>query len=104
MVTQAAPHFLLFVTAGSPIGERAADHFRALAKGAFADDHELEIIDIKRHPGRVEEHRILATPTLVRLSPGPPLKIVGDLSAETRLRQILGLPARGHPEPSCLKV
>ncbi|NGZ07270.1 MAG: circadian clock protein KaiB [Magnetococcales bacterium] len=88
----AAHRFLLFITGRSSIGDRALANFRTLANTAYPDNHELEVIDIMRHPGRAEEYRILAAPTLVRLSPGPMLKIVGDLSAVERLRQILGMP------------
>ncbi|MBF0215046.1 MAG: circadian clock protein KaiB [Magnetococcales bacterium] len=92
---KSANHFLLFIFGSSPINDRAETHFRALAQRAFADDYELEIIDILHHPDQAEKYRILAAPTLVRLSPDPPVKIVGDLSSAIRLRQILGLPV-GH--------
>ncbi|MBF0165760.1 MAG: circadian clock KaiB family protein [Magnetococcales bacterium] len=86
------PRFLLYITGDSPIGRRAMANFRDLAEAVYKERYELEIIDILRQPARAEENNILAAPTLVRLSPSPPVKIVGDLSAEGRVRQILGLP------------
>jgi circadian clock protein KaiB len=32
------------------------------------------------HPERAEEDRIIATPTVIRLVPVPPKRVIGDLS------------------------
>jgi circadian clock protein KaiB len=42
----------------------------------------LEVIDLIERPQAAMEHQILATPTLVRVSPPPTLKMVGDFSDE----------------------
>jgi circadian clock protein KaiB len=51
----------------------------------------LEVIDITEQPGRAEQDRILATPTLVRLSPAPSRRIVGDLASVPHLLTALGI-------------
>ncbi len=40
----------------------------------------VEVVDVLQDPQAAEEARILATPTLVRLSPLPVRRVVGDLS------------------------
>jgi circadian clock protein KaiB len=54
--------------------------------------YDLVIIDILEQPHLAEEYRILATPTLFRLSPLPVRRLVGDLSDEERVCQGLGFP------------
>ncbi|GAB0056082.1 Circadian clock protein KaiB [Candidatus Magnetaquicoccaceae bacterium FCR-1] len=100
MSTDTSPRFLLFITGDSPIGQRATTNFRDLAETVYKEQYELEIIDILSQPARAEENNILAAPTLVRLTPSPPVKIIGDLSAEGRVRQILGLPEQPGESPS----
>jgi circadian clock protein KaiB len=41
----------------------------------------LEVVDIAEHPEAAEEYKIIGTPTLVRLSPMPIRRVVGDLTA-----------------------
>jgi circadian clock protein KaiB len=48
-------------------------------------------VDLVAEPERADEHRILATPTLVRLSPAPVRKLIGDLSDAPRVREHLGI-------------
>ncbi len=50
---------------------------------------ELEIIDISSDPARAETDRVIATPTLVKLSPLPVRRVMGDLSNLPRLLQLL---------------
>ncbi len=68
--------FELFVTGRTRQSQRAIQNLRAY----FADfpdvEYELTIIDVIEQPDRAEERHILATPTLIRLVPPPPLRIV----------------------------
>lgn len=41
--------------------------------------YSLDVIDVSVHPETAREHAVYATPTLVRVSPGPERRIVGDL-------------------------
>ncbi|TCZ67058.1 circadian clock KaiB family protein [Flaviaesturariibacter aridisoli] len=50
----------------------------ALPAGSFR----IEIIDILREPARAEEYRVLATPTISRVSPAPERRTIGRISAE----------------------
>ncbi len=59
--------------------------------------YHLDVIDIIESPGLAEEARILATPSLEKVSPGPVRKIIGDLSDKERVLLTLGLTAQ-HEE------
>lgn len=56
-----------------------ADRLRRLLDD-IGVQYELEVVDVDDDPMRAEEDRILVTPTLMRLSPPPQLRVVGDLS------------------------
>lgn len=56
---------------------------------------ELEIVDIQQTPDAMEEKDLLAVPTLIRESPAPELRIVGDFSDEAKVLSGLGLKSTG---------
>lgn len=57
----------------------------------FLSDCELEVIDILERPDLAEQDRIIATPTIVRASPPPVRKVIGDISDPHTLLNGLGL-------------
>jgi circadian clock protein KaiB len=72
--------FRLFVTGETGRSRQAADNLRELCEAHVAGFYELEVIDVLDHPERAEEDRIIATPTVIRLVPFPPKRVIGDLS------------------------
>jgi circadian clock protein KaiB len=52
---------------------------------------EVEVVDLLEHPDRAGAERIMATPTLIRLEPGPTRRIVGDLRDADSLMVVLEL-------------
>jgi len=56
--------------------------------------YSLEVINALDDPQRAEQDKILATPTLVKLSPPPERRIVGDLSDKESVLAALGLTAQ----------
>jgi len=43
------------------------------------------VVDVIERPELADEARIIATPTLIKLTPEPQRKIIGDLSNRERL-------------------
>ena len=64
----------------------------------FLTDCELEVIDILERPDLAEQDRIIATPTVVRVSPLPVRKVIGDISDPHTLLNGLGLVGDEHKE------
>ena len=62
-----------------------------LCEEHLAGRYELAVIDVTTHPELAEDAQILATPTLLRLSPTPRVRIIGDLSLRENVRVGLGL-------------
>jgi len=69
------------------------DLVKILEDGLDSHYH-LDVIDIIESPGLAEEAKILATPALEKVAPGPVTKIVGDLSDKERVLLTLGLTAQ----------
>ena len=49
------------------------------------DQYSLEIISVLDNPERADQDMILATPTLIRVSPEPKKRIIGDFSSSEKL-------------------
>ena len=87
----------LFVAGDSPDSETAIANLEALfPKGSAA---EIEIVDIQREPARAARESIVLTPTLLKLAPSPPCRILGNLRNREALLELLAIdpapPARG---------
>jgi circadian clock protein KaiB len=52
---------------------------------------ELTIIDVLERPDLAEQDKVLATPTLIKSSPLPIRRIIGDLSEQKSVKIGLGL-------------
>lgn len=86
----------LYVAGGTARSERAVRRLREIVEGR--SDCDLDVVDILRHPQAAEDARILATPALVKESPPPVRRVVGDLSDTETLVLLLDLPDP-QPEP-----
>ncbi|NLG51694.1 MAG: circadian clock protein KaiC [Chloroflexi bacterium] len=80
----------LYVTADAPNSIRARANLAALCREYPLKCH-LEVIDISQEPLRALKDNILATPTLVKLSPGPTRKVIGDLADASFVLSALGM-------------
>jgi circadian clock protein KaiB len=69
----------LYVATGTPNSSRAIYQVQKVCAQYLADRHELEIIDIHQNPERLEQDKVFATPTLVKIQPAPLRKLVGDM-------------------------
>ena len=83
----------LYVTGSSPRSQRAITSLRAICDERLGSDYDLEVIDVAASPQEAEDHKIIATPTLVRLIPEPVRRIIGDLSDGDRVAFGLDLPS-----------
>ncbi len=59
---------------------------------------EIEIVDVQREPSRAARDGITVTPTLLKVSPSPSCRILGNLKNRDALLHVLGLePPRSDP-------
>ena len=79
----------LFVAGSSPRSRAAVARVEEL-RGRVDREFSIEIVDVLEQPALADQHAVLATPTLVRLSPEPEYRLIGDLSrADDLLRYLL---------------
>jgi circadian clock protein KaiB len=83
--------FRLYVAGDAPNSALAVANLTALCEAHLAGRHAIEIVDVLRQPWRALEDGIFMTPTLVKLAPAPPRRIVGTLGQIQPLLQALGL-------------
>ena len=89
----------LYIADKSDVGQRMISSFRSLLHRRYGGNCTLEIIDVTEHPERARQDEILATPTLVRLSPTPEFRVVGNLRNKARIMSILD--NISHVAPEC---
>jgi circadian clock protein KaiB len=75
-----SPLTLRLYVSGQALESRAAIRNLESLRAVLADGTAVEVVDVRERPELAEEDRILATPTLVRRTPEPMRKIIGDLS------------------------
>jgi circadian clock protein KaiB len=70
----------LFVAGATDRSRRAILRVGRLCESDLKGRCDLEVIDIYQQPGLARENQIVATPTLIKESPPPPRRFIGDLS------------------------
>jgi len=83
--------FRLYVAGDSPNSAQAVTNLKALCHEHLPERHEIEIVDVMREPKRALTDAVSLTPMLVKLSPAPIRKIVGNLGHREPVLQSLGL-------------
>jgi len=83
--------FRLFIAGDTQNSVQALANLTSLCQLHIPKSHEIEVVDVFRHPKRALAERILMTPTLVVLAPSPVRKIVGTLAETQPLLQALRL-------------
>ena len=82
----------LYVTGTTPHSVRAIANIKAICEKSLKGRYALEVIDIYQHPKMAKEDEIIAAPTLVRRSPMPLRRLVGDMSNMAHVLRGLELP------------
>lgn len=70
----------LYITGHTSRSEQAIANLRRICEERLSEQVELEIVDILEQPYLAEQEKIIATPTLIRVSPPPARRVIGDLS------------------------
>ena len=79
----------LYVALGAPNSVRAINNLHAILNAHFAGRHEVEVVDLLAFPKRAMADGIIVTPTLLRLRPLPPKRLIGDLGDASQVLMTL---------------
>lgn len=83
----------LFVIGNSPLSKCAIRNLNKICSAKELHGRcDIEVIDLIEHQGLAEVEKILATPILIRKSPLPERRIIGDLSNTKKILATLELP------------
>jgi circadian clock protein KaiB len=77
-----APEYVLrlFVSGFTPRSQRAIDNLQNICECYLAGRHRIEVVDLYQSPGLAHDEQIIAVPTLLKVLPLPPRRVIGDLS------------------------
>lgn len=81
----------LYVAGSTPQSGRAIANIKALCENYLKDRYELTVVDLYEQPERAGQDQIMVAPTLVRISPMPVRRLIGDLSQTERVLAALDL-------------
>jgi len=81
----------LFVTGILPNSARAVINIKAICEKYLKDRYDLEIIDIYQQPDLALKEEIIAVPLLIKKSPLPEQRMIGDLSNIENVLKGLGI-------------
>lgn len=83
--------FRLFVGGTKPNSMRALQMIKDICQTHLDGRYQLEVTDVFQSPELVKEFQITAVPTLIKLSPEPVQRFVGDLSDSSKILKRLNL-------------
>lgn len=81
----------LYVDGASTSSVHAIERVRRICDEELEGQADLQVINIRAQPALAGRDQIVAAPTLIRRSPRPQSRIVGDFSDSSLLRFCLGL-------------
>jgi circadian clock protein KaiB len=88
--------FRVYVAGHTLNSSKAIANLNAICREYLAKRHEIEVVDVFKHPERALADRIMMTPTLMRLAPLPAVRIVGSLSDTAVVLEALQLGTDAH--------
>lgn len=88
--SQPQPYFLrLYITGATPNSIRALTNIKDILETNLKGQYKLEIIDVYQEQWVAETEQLIALPLLVRISPGPERRLIGDLSNTEKVLKVL---------------
>jgi circadian clock protein KaiB len=79
----------LFVSGHSALTEQILTTLQGVLESSRYSPYTLQIVDVSKHPEQAEADQISATPTLIRVSPQPVHRLVGELDNPRAILSLL---------------
>lgn len=84
----------LYITGNTPNSIKAVANIKMLCEEVLQGRYEMKVVDIYQDPSQASEDQVVAIPTLVKASPLPRRRLVGDMSSRERVLAGLGIAPR----------
>ena len=91
--------FHLFVAGQTPKSLTAFANLKKICENNLSGRYRIEVVDLLRQPRHARAEQVVVTPTLIRCSPLPIVRMVGDLSNSARV--LAGLDIRELATKTC---
>jgi len=88
--------FRLYVAGEAPNSMLALRNLQALCQHHYADNFHIEVIDVLLSPERAWAEGVIATPMVLRVSPEPMVRMIGNLGNTSQVLSALGFGLDGH--------
>ena len=72
--------FRLYVSGSTLKSALAVENIKRICEQYLKNRYDLKVIDVYQQPNLAREEQIVALPTLIKQSPSPPRRLIGDLS------------------------
>jgi circadian clock protein KaiB len=82
----------LFVSGFTPRSQRAISNLKHICERYLAGRYRIEVVDLYQSSGLAQDEQIVAVPTLLRVSPSPMRRIIGDLAHVDKVLHALDIP------------
>ena len=84
----------LYVTGMTTRSTQAVAAVKDVCRDLLDGDYDLEVVDLYADPARAADEQVIVAPTLVRESPPPVRRLIGNLADPERVRKGLQLGPR----------
>jgi circadian clock protein KaiB len=81
----------LYLSKRSTTSAAIVNTVRSVSERLPGADLRLEVIDVFEEPARAKRDRVIATPTLIKIRPGPELRLIGSVADPDAILRHLGL-------------
>jgi circadian clock protein KaiB len=81
----------LYIAGASPNSIRAISNLRSFCEEHLKDRYHLEIIDVYQQPQIATKDQVIALPLLIKSSPLPLKRLIGDMSDTAKVMKGLDL-------------
>ena len=75
----------LYVSGSTSKSALAVENIKRICEQHLKNRYDLEVIDIYQQPSLAREEQIVAVPTLIKRSPLPLRRLIGDLSNQKKV-------------------
>ncbi|NIJ54420.1 circadian clock KaiB family protein [Dyadobacter arcticus] len=81
----------LFIIGASLNSMRAVANLKEICEKYIKDNYSLEIVDVHQEKSIAAKEQLIALPMLIKLSPSPERRLIGDMSDTPKVLKGLGI-------------
>lgn len=89
----------LYVIGHSSRSQVAVKNTKSLCERYLTGRYMLRVVDLLEHPEEAEKQKVLASPMLLKMTPPPEVRIIGDLSDASKVLSGLDIVTEETMEP-----